>query len=477
MQILTNNLYYSIARHQQITQRKINDSIEKLSSGKRINRSADDAAGMAISSRMTSQIKGNEMAKQNIQHAFSMIQTAEGGLSSIQEQLQRMRELTLQAQNGTYNTTDLSAIQQEIDAIKASIEHTSSSTFYNGISLLNTDTGIEFNGKNSFASIKNINYTGTQISFSLWAKPYEYDTNPAVNSYNVLLSTNTGSSPIIFEDGRGATFRVPGVNTSFWYSGGNKLPPENQWVHVTGTYDGNKATIYINGNAIASKNIGAGTVKFKDIQLGRNYNTNDIHNYSGLLDDVQIWNRALTSSEVKAVMNGTMNDTNGDRILSLNFNEGDGNTIYDNSGNNLNGTLTNVTRKNAANQQEIWIHTGANSEEAQKLMTVDTSLKSLGLSGLQGTDPFSLQNIDAAIEIVSTQRSYFGSYQESLQKRFNVLENSTIEQQASRSQIEDADMAEELSVLTKEKIISESSLSMLAQSSSVSEMILPLFTS
>jgi len=477
MRILTNELYASLARNQQISQRKITQSLEKLSSGKRINQSSDDAAGLAITTRMTSQIKGNDMAKKNIQDALSLIQTAEGGLSSIQEQLQRMRELTLRAKNGTNNSNDLASIQQEIEAIKASIEHTSSSTIFNGISLLNTDTGVEFNGKNSFASIKNMNYVGNQVSFSLWAKPYEYDTDPIINSFNTLISTNTGTSPLIFEDGRGATFRVPGVNTTFWYSGGNKLPPANQWVHVTGTYDGNKAIIYINGNAVANKVIGTGTVKFNELQLGRNYKINDIHNFSGLLDDVQVWDRALTASEIKEVMNGTMNDANGDRILSLNFNEGDGETVFDSSGNNLDGTLTNVVRKNRTNQQELWIHTGANSDEAQKIMTVDTSLKSLGLSGLQATDDYAIENIDAALETVSTQRSYFGSYQESLQERLDYLDGATVEQRASRSQLEDADMAEQMSALTKEKIISQSSLSMLVQSNSLSEMIMPLFTS
>ena len=123
-------------------------NLEKLSSGFRINRAGDDAAGLAISEKMRAQINGLEMATKNAEDGISLIQTAEGGLNETHAILQRMRELAVQAANGTNQAEDLQSIQDEIDALADEIDRIGDSTKFNGIDLLNggsmASDGIDF---------------------------------------------------------------------------------------------------------------------------------------------------------------------------------------------------------------------------------------------------------------------------------------------------------------------------------------------
>jgi len=111
-------------------------AMEKLSSGRRINKAADDAAGLSIATRMTTQVRGMDVATRNAQDGISLIQTAESALGSIADILQRMRELAVQADNGTYSVQDKGSLQAEMDALISEVQHISDTTKFNGISLL-----------------------------------------------------------------------------------------------------------------------------------------------------------------------------------------------------------------------------------------------------------------------------------------------------------------------------------------------------
>ena len=114
----------------------MNKSIEKLSSGLRINRAADDAAGLAISEKMKAQIRGYDVAKRNINDGISMVQTAEGAMVEIQDMVQRLRELTVQGTNGTYTSTDTANLQAEANELLAQINEIATKTDFNGVKLL-----------------------------------------------------------------------------------------------------------------------------------------------------------------------------------------------------------------------------------------------------------------------------------------------------------------------------------------------------
>jgi flagellin len=124
---------------------KLSKAMEKLSSGYRINRAGDDAAGLAISEKLRGQIGGLTQASRNASDAISMVQTAEGALNEVHGMLQRVRELAVQYKNGTLSTNDRQSIQSEVDQLKAEIERIGAETDFNGTKLLNaTGTTVSF---------------------------------------------------------------------------------------------------------------------------------------------------------------------------------------------------------------------------------------------------------------------------------------------------------------------------------------------
>ncbi|HWP79523.1 MAG TPA: flagellin [Candidatus Acidoferrum sp.] len=127
-------------------------AMEKLSSGFRINRAADDAAGLSISEKMRSQIAGLDQSGRNVEDGISYIQTAEGALEEVSDMLVRMKELAVEASNGTYSTTDLANIQAEITELAAAITEVSTTTEFNGIDVFGTATTISY-GANAGESV------------------------------------------------------------------------------------------------------------------------------------------------------------------------------------------------------------------------------------------------------------------------------------------------------------------------------------
>ena len=132
--------------HRQLagTSNRMAKSIERLSSGYRINRAADDAAGLAISERLRSQVRGLGQAQRNAQDAVSLVQTAEGSLTEVHSMLQRVRELAVQWKNGSLSSSDQTAIQSEINQLASEIERIGSSAEFNGIKLLNASGTVTF---------------------------------------------------------------------------------------------------------------------------------------------------------------------------------------------------------------------------------------------------------------------------------------------------------------------------------------------
>src|SRR3954454_22556773 len=132
--------------HRNLTQvsESVSQSMERLSSGYRINRAADDAAGLAISEKMRGQIRGLAQNQRNIQDGVSLVQTAEGALNTVHAMLQRVRELAVQFKNGTLSASNQSAIQSEVNQLASEIERIGSTTQFNGICLLNNTNNVTF---------------------------------------------------------------------------------------------------------------------------------------------------------------------------------------------------------------------------------------------------------------------------------------------------------------------------------------------
>ena len=142
MVVRTNTSAMNAYRSLNVNQSSVSKSLEKLSSGLRINRAGDDAAGLAISEKMKAQIKGLEQASSNSQDGISLVQTAEGALTEVHSMLNRMVELATKSANGTIqNDVDRDAIQSEVDALNSEITRISQATNFNGINLLDGSLG------------------------------------------------------------------------------------------------------------------------------------------------------------------------------------------------------------------------------------------------------------------------------------------------------------------------------------------------
>src|SRR5881227_4103090 len=144
LRINTNIEAFNAHRNLSGTEGKLAQSMERLSSGYRINRAADDAAGLAISERLRGQIGGLDQAQRNAQDAVSLVQTAEGSLTEVHAMLQRMRELAVQYKNGSLSVNDRTAIQSEVNQLASEIERIGASADFNGIKLLNAAQTVSF---------------------------------------------------------------------------------------------------------------------------------------------------------------------------------------------------------------------------------------------------------------------------------------------------------------------------------------------
>ena len=171
MVVRTNIMGINANRQLGMNNSQVSKSLEKLSSGYRINRAGDDASGLAISEKMKAQIKGLEQASSNAQDAISLVQTAEGATTEIHNMLNRMVELSTKAANGTYDTdVDRQAIQDEVTSLMKEINRITVSTNFNGTTLLNgkmTNLTLQVGAEQSdtiTVGVKALNTTGLQIS-------------------------------------------------------------------------------------------------------------------------------------------------------------------------------------------------------------------------------------------------------------------------------------------------------------------------
>jgi flagellin len=182
-------------------------SLERLSSGLRINRASDDAAGLAIAQRFTAQIRGLEQGNRNANDGISMLQTAEGALEEVTNMLQRMRELAVQAKNGTVNADDRASLNDEFGELKAEITRTFAATEYNGNAVLGSTKSVAMqigfkNGTNneiriSFTNLASRASGAGGISFMLTASVQKQIT--AVSNASRMIGLIDGALNVISE--------------------------------------------------------------------------------------------------------------------------------------------------------------------------------------------------------------------------------------------------------------------------------------
>lgn len=193
MTINTNVLSINAQRNASVTQGQMSTSLQRLSSGLRVNSAKDDAAGLAIAERMNTQVRGMNMAVRNANDGISLSQVAEGGLSSMSEMLQRMRELAVQSVNSTNQSGDVSALNEEYSQLRSELSRTLTAVQFNGTSLFTNSSNFDFQvGANSGQTIT---ISASTMSISTAASIFKITTGAAsgltaVNAANAANITD-----------------------------------------------------------------------------------------------------------------------------------------------------------------------------------------------------------------------------------------------------------------------------------------------
>jgi len=458
----------------QKNQQKIDSSYEKLASGKRINRSADDAAGLSISTRMSTRLKSNTSALKNIEDGISLLQTASGSLTTVTSILQRIRELSLQAQNGTYNSSDKQSLQNEANTLLNSLDSITSATTFNGIPLLST-AGLSFDGTSGAIKNKTLKLTGTDsesIFFDIHLNPtstnnfFLFESNKwsrriMVDKNGYFSATFYDSNHVIHSLTSKKKFPIPGdYNVGYTF----KSDP------ITNSYI---ATLYVNGDSIGSLNIGKplepgiGPWSFGETYAGT---SDSLYRTNGTYHSIRVYKDDLTAEEAKRLANG--NVTRDNLALEYLFNEGKDQTVTDTSNNQNDGTITGKTKW----ENELSLHTGASASDTFSIGLSKIDTKTLGIHGLDISSVQALGQIDTALETVTMQTSKFAQFQHTLETKKETLYSSDNPLKQTISGIEDADVAEEMSQLTKEKMILQSYLAISAHTKEIAISFSRLFT-
>ncbi|MGB9803643.1 flagellin [Desulfofundulus sp.] len=395
-----------------------NKSLEKLSSGLRIVRAGDDAAGLAISEKMRAQIRGLNMAAKNAQDGISLIQTAEGALNETHAILQRMRELAVQSASDTNIATDRAEIQKEVDQLTQELARIGNTTEFNTQKLLNgtfkgtfqiganenQNLSLQINDMRGFALgvVGDVTYTATgtvtntNSSFSDGTYTVKYDS--ASSKYQLVDSNGL----VIATSSDGKTYTATADATST-----DKIVFSDKVISGTITID-----------TTNSKATGTATVDNKRLEAG-----------TYTLD----------------ATNKKLMDSTGQVIATSQ----DGTKYVDAAGNEL-FTLGAAPTSN-----------------------ITLEVKGVDVSSQQ-TANTAITTINNAIEKVSAERSKLGAYQNRLEHTINNLGTASENLSAAESRIRDIDMAKEMMEYTKLNILQQAATAMLSQANQQPQMVLQL---
>ena len=411
--IINHNLM-AMNTHRQlgVNQTNSSKSMERLSSGMRINRAGDDAAGLAISEKMRGQIRGLKQAQRNAQDGISLIQTAEGALNETHSILQRMRELAIQAANDTLTLDDRKEIQKEINQLLEEIDRIGNQTEFNTQKLLNGT----YKDK--------VIHIGANIGQNM-----DIDIGD-------LRTTALGAGEIVevLAEAEAASVTTQGITLTANTAGtaGNSL----KIAFVAGT--GNDPISVAEASGTITVTLGAGT------EAG----DNTVENIVAAIN---------ADSAVSAIV--TASGTGADTVAvaaAVDFTGGaDANTET--------VTLSNISDLKVDNVDSV-------------TETELATLEAAGTAGVltqTGADK-AIANVNNAIEQVSAERSKLGAIQNRLEHTIANLGTSAENLQAAESRIRDLDMAEEIMAFTKNNILQQAATAMLAQANMAPQSVLQL---
>ena len=462
-------------------------NLEKLSSGYRINRAGDDAAGLAISEKMRAQIRGLETAQKNAQDGISLVQTAEGALTEVHSMLNRMVELATQSSNGTFdNDTDRANLQKEVLQLKDEIDRISKATNFNGIDLLNgsMSAGGTVTGLGKIVGDANAAKVTTPVKG-------KFVMGAAVTAA-AKGTAGTATIEFINKEGKNDSITVNYIGTGKVDADAGaiiqELAKDGRFSEYEFTTDGNgvitaEAKVAGQNKTIITKIAGqeAGTGS----AVGQNANG------AWKMTAAPAANQAYVVDGKTFLIKNTTNREN-DEYTAADFKkelEAMGYTIF-----SADGKLSTPGTAWAAGDIVIKTGTGASAGNADglqlqigdtgadhnqlKLEIPDMGTKSLGISGVdvstQAGAKDAIDKIKAAINTVSSVRGDLGAAQNRLEHTIENLGVTTENMTAAESRIRDTDMAKEMMNYTKNNILIQASQAMLAQANQVPQGVLQL---
>lgn len=457
------------------TNSALDRSLEKLSSGYRINRAADDAAGMAISQKMKTQIAGLEQASRNAADGISVIQTAEGALSEVEAMLQRMRELSVQAANGTNTELDRKAIQDEVNQLNAEIQRISDTTEFNTKKLL--DGTLD---RRSYSD--NVGVKVVALSEEVGTRSYD------------LSVTSSGTSATAAYNGVGAD-GFDGVHTSsFPVTGTININGEEIKIESTDSVSDAMTklralcdsinveitAVDAGGNSVPITSDGA-RLTFTSRESGSAQAINIYCPDAALASAMGIDTMTATAG-TDAVVDIT-DPNSGFKSTATVHASGNMIVISDSDGFEMKLEIKPPVSPAAAkitvlDAGTLDLQIGANEGQIVDVKIPEVSPKILGIENINlGTEDGAQEGItilDNAISEVSGIRAKLGAYQNRLDHAIANLDVGAENMTEALSRIEDVDMAEEMATYTQKNVLAQAGTSMLAQANQRPQTILSL---
>lgn len=495
--INTNVASLNAQRNLNTSQSGLATSLQRLSSGLRINSAKDDAAGLAISERMTAQIRGLDQARRNANDGVSLAQTGEGALSQMGDMLQRIRELAVQANNASNTANDRQSLNGELNQLVSELDRFSLTTQFNGLNLLDGTMGsATFQvGSNAFqtittttASFRTTNYGTNENLTSGTAAGTSSASGAAGTSGVSVFSAGTTNIVSAFGSGSVTTAATDSAKTV-----AAAINAQSQTgVKATARTD---ATIYFQGTGATSGNYninvwgGTNSTSTSGTQISFNVSANTS---AGLASAISAFNNVSSQTGVTAKL-----DTTGTAVIltaedGANISLGAMGASGMRAGVNVSGSWGAQSGIVAANATS-----GAVTVAGQ--ITLDSS-KSFSVSGgtasgwttSGGTVSSSLQTVatldittvtnatkairivDQALDAVNSQRAVFGALQSRFDNTIANLQTSSENLSAARSRIRDTDFASETANMTRAQILQQAGVAMLAQANSLPNSVLSL---
>ena len=470
----------------------VSKNLEKLSSGYRINRAGDDAAGLAISEKMRAQITGLNTAQKNAQDGVSLVQTAEGALTEVHSMLNRMVELADQSANGTYdNPVDRANLQKEIASLKDEIDRIADSTNFNGINLLDgslSTTKLDLAAGTlggAATTVKEIPATGTTSGIAGHDKAakgehtltVEYaDENGTLHKVDVKYNIDTAD-----DQGKAIDAILKAVSQNDTLSSVFNITKDTDSVNFESKVTGSKGAKVVNvsttdttSNMDADKAIDGANAKVQTQNAGTTIAAGDTITLNGkTYEFVKDTSTEPTKKGATAVVVGADNNAT---LGNLNKALESAGIKAEFDGNNNQDLVFSATKNGAG----LTLQIGDTSEDFNQ-MTVsvgDMHTAALGIADIdistQAGAKASVDKIKSAINSVSSTRGDLGAIQNRLEHTINNLSVTSENMTAAESRIRDVDMANEMMAYTKNNILVQSSQAMLAQANQLPQGVLQL---